>query len=78
MRYAWHVELMGEKTNAYKIFVGKPEGKRAQGRHKHRWEDNIKMNLRKVGWSGMDWIHMAQDRDQWRAVANRVLNTLVP
>jgi hypothetical protein len=54
----------GEKRNAYRILVGKPEGKRPLGRPRRRWDDNIKMNLREIGWGGMDWIDLAQDRDQ--------------
>jgi hypothetical protein len=65
---------MGEKRNAYRILVGKPEGKRPLGRPRHRPEDNIKMDLRDIGWGGMDWIHLAQDMDQWRALVNTVLN----
>jgi hypothetical protein len=57
---------MGEKRNAYKNLVGKPEGERLLGRPRRRWEDNIRMNLREIGWGGMDWIDLAQDMDQWR------------
>jgi hypothetical protein len=57
----------GEKRNAYRILVGKPEGKRPLGRPRRRWENNIKMNLTEIGCGGMDWIDLAQDRDQWRA-----------
>jgi hypothetical protein len=53
----------GDKRNAYRILVGKPEGKRPLGRPRRRWEDNIRMDLREIGWSGMDWIDLAQDRD---------------
>jgi hypothetical protein len=69
---------MGEKRNAYKILVGKPEEKRPLGRPRSRWEDNIRMNLREIGWGGMDWIDLAQDRDQWRALVNTVINLRVP
>jgi hypothetical protein len=69
---------MGEKRNAFRILVGKPEGKRPLGRPKRRWVDNIKMDLREIRWDGLDWIDMAQDRDQWRALANTVLNLRVP
>jgi hypothetical protein len=58
--------------------VGKPEGKRPLGRPRRRWDDNIKMDLSEVGWGGMDGIHLAQDRDQWRALVNRVMNLRVP
>jgi hypothetical protein len=66
------------KRNAYRILVGKPEGKRPLGRPRHRWVENIKMELRETGWDGVDWIDMAQDRDQWRALVNMVLNLRVP
>jgi hypothetical protein len=56
---------MGEKRNAYRILVGNPEGKRPLGRPRHRWVENIKMDLREIGWNDMDWIDLAQDRDQW-------------
>jgi hypothetical protein len=69
---------MGEKRNAHRILVGKPEGKRSLGRHRRRWVDNIKMDLREIGWDGMDWIDLAQDRDQWKAFVNTVINLRVP
>jgi hypothetical protein len=78
MRWAGHVARRGEKRNAYRIFVGKPEGKRPLGRPRRRRVDNIKMDLREIGWDGMDWIDLAQDRDQWRALANTVMNPRVP
>jgi hypothetical protein len=59
MRWEWHIACMGEKWNVYMILVGKPEGKRPLGRPRHRWEDNIRMDLREVGWGGMDWIDLA-------------------
>jgi hypothetical protein len=58
--------------------VGKPEGKRSLGRPRHRWEDNIKMDLQQVGSGDMDWIEVAQDRDRWRALMNAVMNLQVP
>ncbi|PNF32281.1 hypothetical protein B7P43_G16947, partial [Cryptotermes secundus] len=77
IRWAGHVAQKGE-TNAYRILVGKPEGKRPVGRPIRSWEDNIKMDLREVGWDGIDWIDLAQDRDQWRALLNMVMNLRVP
>jgi hypothetical protein len=58
--------------------VGKPERKRPLGKPRCRWEDNIRMDLREMGWGGMDWIDLAQDRDQWRALVNTVMNLRVP
>jgi hypothetical protein len=68
----------GEKRNAFKILVGKPEGKGTLGRPRCRWKDSIKMDLREMEWGGMDWIHLAQDRDQWQALVNIVMNLQVP
>jgi hypothetical protein len=67
-----------EKMNAYRILVGKPEGKRPLGRPTRRWVDNIKMDLRQIGWDGRDSMDLAQDRDQWRALVNAVMNLRVP
>jgi hypothetical protein len=78
MRWAGHVERMGEKMNAYRILVGNPEVKSLPGRPRRRWEDNIKMNLRQTGWGSIDWIDLAQKRDQWRALVNTVMNLQVP
>jgi hypothetical protein len=64
--------------NAYRILIGKPEGKSLLGRPRRRWVDNIIMDLREIGWDGVDWIDMAQDRDQWRTLVNTVLNVRVP
>jgi hypothetical protein len=58
--------------------VGKPEAKKPLGRLRHKWEDNTKMDPREIGWGGMDWIDPAQDRDQWRALVNTVMNLRVP
>jgi hypothetical protein len=74
MRWAGHVARMGEKRNAYKVLMGKPEGKRPLGRPRRRWDDNIRMDLREIGWGGMDWIDLVRDRDQWRALVNTVMN----
>jgi hypothetical protein len=62
MRWEGHVARMGEKRNAYRILVGQPEGKRPLVRPRRKWEDNIKMDLRGIGWGGMEWIHLAQDQ----------------
>jgi hypothetical protein len=78
MRWVGHTACIGEMRNAYKILVGKPEWKRPLKRPGYRWEDNIKMDLRETGWEGVDWIHLAQDMDQWLAVANKVMNLRVP
>jgi len=64
MRWAGHVARMGERKGVYRVLVWKPEGKRPLGRPRHRWEDNIKMDLEKVGCGGTDWIELAQDRDR--------------
>jgi hypothetical protein len=69
MRWAGHAARMGERRNAYKILVGKP---------KLRWVDFIKMYLREIGWDGIDWIDLAQDRDQSRALMNKAMNLRVP
>jgi hypothetical protein len=69
---------MGEKRNAYRFFVGKPEGKRQLGRPRRRWVDNIKMDLLEIGCGGVDWIGLAQDRDKWRAFVNAVMNLRIP
>jgi hypothetical protein len=76
MRCAGHVARKGEKRNAYRILVGNPEGKRPLGRPRRRWVDNIW--ILEIGWHGIDWIDMAQDRDQWRALVNMVMNIRVP
>jgi hypothetical protein len=68
----------GEIRNAYKILVGKPEGKRPLGGPRRRWVDNIKIDPREIGWDYVDWIELAQDRDQWRALVNTVINHRVP
>jgi hypothetical protein len=69
---------VGKIRNAYSLLVGKPERKRPLGRPRRRWEDNIRMDLREVEWDGVDWMHQAQGRDQWRALVNTELNLRVP
>jgi hypothetical protein len=66
------------KRNAYRILVGNPEIKRPLGRPRCRWVDNIKMDLRETEWDGMEWIDLAQNRDQWRALVNKLMNLQVP
>jgi hypothetical protein len=78
VRLAGHVERKGIKRNAYRILVRKPEGKRPLGRPRHRRDDNIKMYFREIGWCGLDWIDLVQDRDQWRALLNMIMNRRVP
>jgi hypothetical protein len=70
MRWAGHVSRTGKKRNAYRILVGKPEGKNPLGRPRRRWEDNIKMDVGEIEWSGMEWNDLAQDRAEWRALVN--------
>jgi hypothetical protein len=77
MRWAGHVARMGANRNAYRILVGKPEGRRPLGRPRCRWVDNIKIDLREIVWDGVDWVDLAQDRDQWRALVNTVMNLRV-
>jgi hypothetical protein len=70
--------MNGDKRNAYRISLGKPEGKRPLGRPRYRWVDKIKMDLRDIGWGGMNWINLTQDSNQWRAIVNMVMNFWVP
>jgi ribosome biogenesis protein Nip4 len=69
---------MGEVRGPYNILVGRPEERRPLRRPRRRWEDNIKMDLRKIGFGDLDWIHLAQDRDRWRALVNTVMSLRVP
>jgi hypothetical protein len=78
IRWAGHVTRMGEGRGVYRVLVWRPEGKRPLGRPRRRWEDNIKMDLREIGIDGVNWIHVAQDRVQWRACVNTVMNLRVP
>jgi hypothetical protein len=78
MRWAGHVARVGEKRNAYSILVENPEGKKPLGRPRRIRVDNIKMDLTEIGWDDMDWIDLAQDRDQWRALVNAIMNLRVP
>jgi hypothetical protein len=67
-----------EKRIAYRILVGKSEGKRTLGRPRRRWEDNITMNVKEIEWGGINWIHLAQGKDWWRVLVNAVMNLRVP
>jgi hypothetical protein len=78
MRWADHVARMGETVNAYRLLVGKPEGKRPIGRPRGRWVDNIRIDFREVRWGDVDWIGLAKDRNRWRALVNSVLKLRVP
>jgi hypothetical protein len=64
--------------SAYNILAGKAEGKCPRGRHRRRWEDNIRMDLREIGWEVVNYMHLAQDKDQWRALMNMLMNLPVP
>jgi hypothetical protein len=77
MRWAGHVAHMREERKVYKVLVGKPKGKRPHGRPRHGWEDGIRMDLGEIGLRGMDWIQLAQDRDQWQSVVSAVMNLWV-
>jgi hypothetical protein len=74
MRWVGHVARIGEMRNVYRLLVGKPDGKRPLGRPRHRWVDNIRMDLGEVGWGDVGWIGLAQERKRWRAIVNLVLN----
>jgi hypothetical protein len=78
MKWVGNVARKEKKRNAYRILMGNPERKRPLGRTRRRWVDNIKTELREIGWDGLDWIDLAYDRDQWRALVNMVMNFRVP
>jgi len=78
MRWAGHVERMGEEMGVYRVLVGKPEGRRPLGRPRRRWVDNIRIDLQEVGCGYKDWIELAQDRDSWRTLVSVVMNLRVP
>ena len=78
MRWAGHVARMGEERGMYRVLVGKSEGRRQLGRPRHRWVDNIRMDLQEVVCGYMDWIGLAQDRDRWRTLVNAVMNIRFP
>ena len=69
---------MGEKSGIYMVLVQKPEGKRPLGRPRHRWDNNIKMDLQEVGCGGMDWTELALDKDRWQALVSGVRNLQIP
>jgi hypothetical protein len=78
MRWAGHVARMGEGRGVYRVLVGRLKGKKQLGRPRHRWEDNIKTDLKDIGIDGANWIRLAQDRVQWGAFVNTVTNLWVP
>jgi hypothetical protein len=78
MRWSGHVARMGEGSGVCRVLVGRPEGKRPLGRPRRRWEDNMKMDLREIGIDVVNWIQLGQDRVQWRACVNTVMNLRVP
>ena len=78
MRWAGHAARMGEERGAYRVLLGKPEGKRPLGRPRRRWVDNIRMYLQELGCGYVDWIGLAQDRDSWRTLVSAVTNLRVP
>jgi hypothetical protein len=78
MRWAGDVARLREKRSEYIMLTGKPEGKRPLGRTKRRWVDNIRVDLGETRWDDVDWIDMAQDRDQWRDLVNTLMNLRIP
>jgi hypothetical protein len=77
MRWAGHVARMREGRKVYRVLVGRPEGKRPLERPRRRWQHRIRIDLREVGCRGVEWIHLTQDRDRWRAVVNAMMNLRV-
>jgi hypothetical protein len=78
LRLAGHSARMSEKMNAYRILMGNPEGKRPLGGPRYRWVDNVRIDLGEIRWDDVDWIDVAEDRDQWRSLVNTILNFRVP
>jgi hypothetical protein len=78
MRQAGHVAQMRDMRNVCNSLVGKPEGKRSLGRLRHRWEYNIGMDLMEIRWKGVDWMYLAEDRNQWQAFVNTEMNLNIP
>jgi hypothetical protein len=78
MRWVGHITHMGEGRGVYRVLVGRPEGKRPLGRPRHRWVDNIKVDLREIGIGWANWIWLAEDRVQWQAFVNTIMNLWVP
>jgi len=78
MRWAGHIPRLGERRGVYRVLVRKPEGKSPLGRHRRRWEVNIKMDLQEVGCRGMYWMELGQDRDRWQALVNGAMNLRIP
>jgi hypothetical protein len=78
IRWTGYGARIGAKRNSYRILVGKPEGKKPLGRPRSKWMDSVKMDFRETGWGGMDWIDLAQDMDQWKAIVQTVMSFRVP
>jgi len=78
MSWAGHVAHMGERRGVYRVLVGKPKEKRPLGRPRRRWEGSIKKDLKEIGCGGMDWIHLAQDRDKWRVLVKALMDFRIP
>jgi hypothetical protein len=78
MRWVGHVARMWERGGVHRVLLGKPEGKRPLGRPRHKWKDNIKMELQEVGGDCGNWMELAKDRERWQALASMVKNFRVP